>query len=125
MASSNVIHFCAIDDHYVVMFLKLKLHFVFVDEYVFKKGCYKEDVVQELGDVTESSSQESQSIALGMTEHRVDGLCKRAHFKGEDYTMMLRTGADLENFMTVTHRAWLISRRGQTKEFCDCLLWGW
>ena len=34
-------------------------------------------------------------------------------------------GADLENVMTVAHRAWLISRRGQTKEFCVCLVWGW
>ena len=34
------------------------------------------------------------------------------------------TGADLENFMTVAHRVWLVSRRGQTKEFCDYLLWG-
>ena len=34
-------------------------------------------------------------------------------------------GADLENFMTVAHRVWLVSRRGQTKEFCDCWLWGW
>ena len=39
--------------------------------------------------------------------------------------MSYNAGADLENFMTVAHRAWLISRRGQTKEFCDCLLWGW
>ena len=31
-------------------------------------------------------------------------------------------GADLENFITVAHRAWLITRRGQTKEFYDCLL---
>ena len=28
------------------------------------------------------------------------------------------TGADLKNFMTVAHRVWLVSRRGQTKEFC-------
>ena len=34
-------------------------------------------------------------------------------------------GADLENLMTVAHRVWLVSRRGQTKEFCDCWLWGW
>jgi len=34
-------------------------------------------------------------------------------------------GADLENFMTVAHRMWLVSRRGQTKEFRDCWLWGW
>ena len=37
----------------------------------------------------------------------------------------LTTGADLENLMTVAHRALLVTRRGQTKEFCDCLLWGW
>ena len=33
-------------------------------------------------------------------------------------------GADVENFITVAHRAWLVTERGKTKEFCDCLLWG-
>ena len=28
-------------------------------------------------------------------------------------------GADLENFITVAHRAWLVSGCGKTKEFCD------
>ena len=36
----------------------------------------------------------------------------------------MTAGADLENFMTIAHRAWLVSRRGQTKEFCEFLLWG-
>ena len=39
---------------------------------------------------------------------------KLLYWLGADSRIYLFAGTDLKNFMTVAHRAWLVSRRGKT-----------
>ena len=57
-------------------------------ENAMKRGCYKEDIVQNPGISTESSSRKSQSISSDQTESRADNLCNKVQFKGEENTII-------------------------------------
>ena len=68
----------------VFILLILRLDFAGTDLDDIEKRCYKEEIAEETGYFTKSSSEENQSTTFGLIESRTDDLSIRVQLKGEN-----------------------------------------
>ena len=71
-----------------MMCLKLKLNMVLAGESDVERHCYKEDVKQKTGSLTEKSSKESQSNISDLSISRSFDLNSTVKLNGEDTTVI-------------------------------------